>query len=219
MSERPPVLETTPNTVPPRRSRRRFLELAAYVAVAVLGVAVAFVFFAPHTYAGTVMQSPAKAPNLDGMVFQNGEPADLWRFDGDVVMVFFGYANCPDVCPTTLAAVARAKEQMSADDAARVHTVMVTVDPQRDTTESLGAYVTHFDPSFLGAVGDEQATHQAEVLYGINVIQHEGDSASGYVVDHTAHLVAIDPEGFVRVIYPTDVAPDALAADLEELLG
>lgn len=212
------MLESSPETPPPRR-RRRLLEFAAYAAVIVAGVAVAFVFIRPHAYAGAVMQSPAKAPNLEGMVFHDGEPADLWRFDDDVVLVFFGYTNCPDICPTTLAAVARAREQMSADTAARVHTVMVTVDPERDTAEALRDYVTRFDPTFLGAVGDEHATHQAEVLYGINVHHHEGTAQTGYDVDHTAHLVAIDTDGFIRVIYPTDVAPDALAADLEELLS
>jgi protein SCO1 len=218
MTERPAMLDTDTTAATSRR-RRRLFEFAAYALVVVLGVGAAFVFLRPHTYAGAVMQSPAKAPNLDGMVFHTGEPADLWRFDGDVVLVFFGYTHCPDVCPTTLAAVARAKEQLSEADGARVHTVFVSVDPERDTPAALGDYVTHFDESFLGAGGDEQATHQAEVVYGINVEQHEGTTESGYVVDHTAHLVAIDTDGFIRVIYPTDVAPNLLAADLEELLG
>lgn len=212
------MLDTDTAPSPSRRNRRLF-EFGAYALVVLLGVAAAFVFLRPHAYAGAVMQSPAKAPNLDGMVFHTGEPADLWRFDGDVVLVFFGYTHCPDICPTTLAGVARAKEQLSDADAARVHTVFVSVDPERDTPEALADYVTHFDDSFLGAGGDEQATHQAEVLYGINVEQHDGTPESGYVVDHTAHLVAIDTEGFIRVIYPTDVASDLLAADLEELLS
>lgn len=213
------MIETTTEDTPPARRRSRRLEFAAYFAVVALGVVAAFVFFRPHVYAGAVIQSPAKAPNLEGMVFHNGEPADLWRFDGDVVLVFFGYTNCPDICPTTLSSVARARDRLDEDDAARVHTVMVTVDPERDTADRLADYVTHFDDSFLGATGDPQAVHQAEVLYGVNVYEHEGTIESGYVVDHTARLVAIDTDGFIRVIYPTEVAPDLLAADLEELLG
>lgn len=198
--------------------RRPWWFYAAYALAALAGVLVAFVFLRPHTFSGAVMQSPSKAPDLEGMSFHTGDPVELWRFDGDVVLVYFGYTYCPDVCPTTLSAVARAKEQIGGD-ADRVHTVMVTVDPERDTPEVLGDYMTHFDPSFLGAWGDEQATRQATVLYGIFVEQHEGTRESGYIVDHTAHLIAIDTEGFIRVIYPTDVAPDDLAADLRELLS
>ncbi len=211
------MIQATESQAPPRR-RKQWGLYAIYAAALLAGVLVAFIFLKPHEYAGAVIQSPSPAPALDDMFFHTREPAELWRFDGDVVLMYFGYTHCPDVCPTTLAAIARAKEQLG-NDADRIHTLMVTVDPDRDTSTALGDYMTHFDPDFLGVYGDEHATRQAAVLYGIHVERHEGTAASGYVVDHTAHLIAIDTDGFIRVIYPTDVAPDALASDLNDLLG
>ncbi len=211
------MIEATESPAPARRRRQRGL-YAIYAAALLAGVLVAFIFLKPHEYAGAVIQSPSRAPSLDDMFLHTGEPAELWRFDGDVVLMYFGYTHCPDVCPTTLAAIARAKEQLG-NDGDRIHALMVTVDPDRDTPTALGDYMTHFDPAFLGVYGDEQATRQAAVLYGIHIERHEGTAASGYVVDHTAHLIAIDTDGFIRVIYPTDVAPDALASDLKDLLG
>ena len=205
-------------TSPIVATTRRRWERLAYVAVGLLGVAVALVAFRPHTFSGAVIQSPSPAPALEGLTFHDGRPAELWRFDGDVTLLFFGYTHCPDICPTPLAAVARAKEHMGSDGE-RVHVVMVTVDPARDTADDLESYVTHFDPSFLGATGTAQALRSAATVYGIHVEVGEGTVDSGYTVDHTASLIAIDTDGFVRVVYPTDVAPDALASDLEELLG
>lgn len=212
------MIETT-EAVPRPKRRRPWGIYAAYVAAVLAGVLVAALFLRPHQYAGTIIQSPYRAPALDGMYLHTGDPAELWRYDGEVVVVYFGYTHCPDVCPTTLSAVARAKEQLATDDADRVETLMVTVDPERDTPEVLGDYMTHFDPAFLGVWGDQNATRSATTLYGVTVVKNEGTSQAGYTVDHTTRLIGIDTDGFVRIIWPTDVTPDALAADLEELLG
>lgn len=190
----------------------------AVVVVAALGVATALFLFAPHTYAGAVLQSPSRAPALSGLEFHTGERADLSAMRGDVVLVYFGYTHCPDVCPTTLAAAARAREALGAE-AGRVHVVMITVDPERDTAPVLAEYLSFFDESFLGVTGSERALREAATVYGIYAEKAEGTPASGYLVDHTATLMAIDPDGFIRVLYPTDVKPDELAADLVELLG
>ena len=90
------------------------------------------------------------------LIDHNGQPRSLADFRGKVLVVFFGFTHCPDVCPTTLAELARALKQLG-PDAQRVQVVMITVDPQRDTPEVLKPYVTALDPSFLGLTGDPQA--------------------------------------------------------------
>jgi protein SCO1/2 len=187
------------------------------VLVALVGVAVAFVLFRPHTYAGSVLQAPVPAESLDGLVFSDGRPADLAAFSGDVVLVYFGYTNCPDICPTTLARAAEAKRLMgsSGDD---LQVLMVSVDPERDTQEALAQYMAFFDDSFLGVTGPVEALDRVATLYGIYVKRNEGTAESGYTVDHTGTLMAIDPDGYLRVIYPNDVSADALASDLRALL-
>ena len=212
------MIEATEESQAPAKPRWPWWMYAAFAGAALAGVVVAFVFLRPYTYNGTIIQSPDKAPQLDNMFFHTGEPAELWHFDGEVVVVYFGYTHCPDVCPTTLSAVARAKDQLGAD-ADEVQTLMVSVDPERDTPEAMQDYMAHFDPDSLGVHGDETATRQAAMLYGIHVNRNEGTAASGYTIDHTASLIGIDTDGFVRIIWPTDVTPDALAADLEHLLG
>jgi protein SCO1/2 len=134
-----------------------------------------------------------------------------------VVLVYFGYTNCPDICPTTLARAAEAKRLMgsSGDD---LQVLMVSVDPERDTQEALAQYMAFFDDSFLGVTGPVEALDRVATLYGIYVKRNEGTAESGYTVDHTGTLMAIDPDGYLRVIYPNDVSADALASDLRALL-
>jgi protein SCO1/2 len=191
---------------------------AAMAAVIVAGVAVAFTLFRPHRFAGTVLQAPIPAASLDGLSFSNGEPASLDAFDDKLVLMYFGYTNCPDICPVTLASAARAREAMgpAGDD---VQVLMVTVDPARDSLELLGEYVGYFDSTFLGVGGPEEDLDRVATLYGIYVNRGEGTPESGYTVDHTGSLMAIDRDGFLRVLYTHDVDSDALAADLEQLLG
>ena len=209
-------LQERPSPSTPR-SRFRW-EWLVVPMVAALGVYAAVVMFSPHVYAGTVLQFPQEVPSMDGMVFHTGEPAGLDRFAGDVALVYFGYTNCPDICPTTLFNAARAREMMgSAGD--RLQVIMVSVDPQRDTADALGTYVGHFDDTFLGVTGNPDDLSRVATLFGIHVKQNEGSVEEGYTVDHTGSLMAIDPEGSIRVLYPHDVDPEALADDLVELLG
>jgi protein SCO1/2 len=212
------MVETETTTAPGTGRAVRPIDVAAIMIVLVLGAMFGWYVFRPHPYAGTVLQSPTRAPALDGLVFHDGEPADLSQFDGDLVLLYFGYTNCPDVCPLTLSTAARARESLG-DDAERVHVVMVTVDPARDTAEALGDYVTYFDPGFLGALGPDRDLRSAAVMYSVYVSVEDTGSEAGYLVEHTASLMAIDSDGYLRVLYPPEVGVDALAADLEELLG
>ncbi len=187
------------------------------VLVALVGMAVAYGLFRPHTYSGSVLQAPIPAEPLEGLVFSDGRPADLTTFRGEVVLVFFGYTHCPDICPTTMARAAEARRLMG-DDGDNLQVLMVSVDPERDTEHALGEYLAFFDDSFLGVTGPADALERVATLYGIYFNRNEGTVESGYTVDHTGTLMAIDPEGSLRVIYPNDVPADALASDLRALL-
>ena len=196
--------------------KRLVIVLVAVVAVAAAGLAVAR-SLRPHLYAGTVLQSPQPAPEFTLAAHTGAEvsPAD---HRGEIVLLYFGYTHCPDVCPLTLSSVAKALDQIG-DDAERVHLMMITVDPERDTLEVLGDYMGHFDESFLGLSGDPDEIARIAALYGVFYRAGEGDESTGYVVDHTATLMAIDPTGALRVVYSPEIGADALAPDLKELLG
>lgn len=200
------------------------LRVAAVAVVAVLAVLVAMRLWgaaSPHLYAGTVLQDSAPAPSLDELDFADGSPVDLTAFEGDVVILYFGYTSCPDVCPTTMADAAQAVRQLDADDAERVRLIMISVDPERDPADIVQNYAEHFDASFLGASGSAQSLAEAATQYGIFFQVHEPEDPARpdeYLVDHTSTLLAIDPGGALRVVWSPTVTPPEIAADLEALL-
>ena len=182
-----------------------------------LGVAVLSVF-RPHVYSGVVLQSSEPAPLMDGLTYTDGQPVDIAALQGNVVFVYFGYTYCPDVCPLTLGTVDDALDDLG-DDADRVKTIMVTVDPERDTPAVLESYLAAFNEGFRGVVGAEPDIRSVATQYGVTY-QYDEEAADGsYAVNHTASLLTIDPDGALRVVYPFGVTAEELTADLEELLG
>lgn len=173
--------------------------------------------FKPYIFSGTVLQSPSTAPSMSELVLADGSPVDLAAFEGDVILVYFGYTHCPDVCPATLVKAMNARDQLGGD-ADRVHVMMVSVDPERDTPELVGDYVTSFDPSFIGVTGSREAIDRVTAQYGVFSARGEDLGDGDYAVDHTASLMGIDTDGHLRILWPTDIAVDNLANDLDELL-
>jgi len=149
---------------------------------------------------------------------QNGQVRTLADFHGKVVAIFFGYTNCPDVCPTSLAMLKEARALIG-PDAARVQVLFVTVDPQRDTPERLKMYMNAFDPSFLGLSGSDAET--ATVAREFKVIyEKHGDIASGrYSVDHTAGCFIFGPDGRARLFARHGETASRVAVDLKLLLA
>lgn len=183
-----------------------------------LGALFVFGPLRPHVFSGSVLQASTPAPEMDGLVYDNGEPVEIGDLRGDVVLVYFGYTHCPDLCPTMLSTVNRALEGLD-DDAGNVETLMVTVDPARDTPGYLAEYVDHFNESFRGVWGTEEDVRSVATKYGVHFEYDEPGPDGSYLIGHTASLLAIDPDGVLRIVYPVGTKAEALRADLEELLA
>ena len=147
-----------------------------------------------------------------------GTPRTLADFKGKVVVMFFGYTRCPDVCPTTLAEMKLAKIKLG-PDGDRLQVLFVTIDPERDTPELLATYVPAFDPSFLGLYGDAEATARTAKEFKVLYEKVPGTTPGSYSMDHTAGSYIYDPRGRLRLFAKLGQGPDALAHDVELLLA
>lgn len=147
-----------------------------------------------------------------------GRPRQLSEFKGKVTVVFFGYTQCPDVCPSTLAELAQVKQALGADGA-RVQGVFVSVDPERDTPEILKAYVANFGADFVALRGTPEQTRAAAKAFKVFYNKVPGKTDTSYTVDHTAGSYVFDASGRVRLFTRYGAGADALAHDLKILLA
>jgi protein SCO1 len=146
----------------------------------------------------------------------DGKPRTLADFQGKVVVVFFGFTQCPDACPTTLAEMAKVMKDLGAD-AGRVQVLLVSVDPERDTRELLKQYVTAFHPSFIGLSGDAEATARAAKEFKVYA-QKKPLEKGGYTVDHSAGTFILDSQGRLRLFAQYGVGAQAITNDIRLLL-
>lgn len=151
------------------------------------------------------------------MTDHNGTPRTMADFRGKVVVLFFGFTHCPDVCPTTLSDMRKVMERLGGD-AKRVQVLFVTVDPARDTQALLSKYVPAFHPSFLGLHGDSAATQKMASDFKILYKLREGQTPETYTVDHTAASLVFDPAGRLRLFVGYGMEPDKILADIQLLL-
>jgi protein SCO1 len=146
----------------------------------------------------------------------NGKPRRLEDWRGKVVVLFFGFTHCPDVCPTTLADIAAAVKSLGAE-AEKVQVLMVSVDPERDTPDSLGKYVTAFEPRFLGLRGDLDATKKVAAEF--KIYYEKAKTGASYTVNHSTQSYVIDPQGRLRLLVRHDRIAQDLAPDLRTILS
>ncbi|WP_172201065.1 SCO family protein [Niveibacterium sp. COAC-50] len=191
--------------------RRRFLAVLAAALLGGCGVS-----DAPKFHAADITGADyAKAFTLTD---QHGKPRTLAEFKGKAVTVFFGYTQCPDVCPTNLSTMAQVVKLLGADGE-RLQVVFVTVDPERDTQQLLSEYMPAFHPTFLGLRGDAATTERVMKDFRI-FAQKQGDIAGGnYTVDHTAGTYAYDPQGRLRLYIRHGETPQNIADDLRLLIA
>jgi len=204
---------------PPANSRRRALALGAALAgAAALGLG------------GLSGCDRANSPSFKGiditgadyarelsLTDPDGKRRSLAEFKGRVVVVFFGFTQCPDVCPTTMVELAAVKKQLGADGD-RVQGLFVTVDPERDTPELLKAYVDNFDAGFVALRGSPEETLAAAKHFKVFFAKVPGKTDGSYTIDHTAGSYVFDPQGRVRLFTRHGTGPDALVHDLRLLL-
>ncbi|MBD8655070.1 SCO family protein [Oxalobacteraceae sp. CFBP 13730] len=146
-----------------------------------------------------------------------GKVRTLQDFRGKIVVMFFGYTQCPDVCPTTMAEMATVLKELgpSADE---VQVLFVTVDPERDTQELLSHYVPAFDKRFIGLYGDAAATAKVAKEFKVFYAKAPGADANSYTVDHTAGSFVFDKQGQLRLFVRHGQGPGLIAHDLRQLL-
>jgi protein SCO1/2 len=167
-----------------------------------------------------------KATDITGAEFgkdfeladHNGKTRRLADFRGKAVALFFGYTQCPDVCPATLAEFAAALKQLG-NDADRVQVLFVTIDPERDTQALLAQYVPAFNPAFLGLRGDAEATARTAKQFRVFFQKQAGKTAEGYTMDHSAGTYIYDQRGRLRLYAKYGEGADALVHDLRLLLA
>ncbi|MCK9382242.1 MAG: SCO family protein [Sulfuritalea sp.] len=148
----------------------------------------------------------------------NGQARRLADFRGKAVVLFFGYTQCPDVCPTTLAGMREAMNLLG-EDAKRVQVLFVTVDPARDTPALLAQYVPAFHPSFLGLYADEKGTAALAKDFKVFYAKQAGSTPDSYSIDHSTGSYVFDPQGRLRLLIRHGENPNNIAADLKLLLA
>jgi len=148
---------------------------------------------------------------------QNGTLRTPGDFQGKVTAVFFGYTQCPDVCPTTMAELSQVKRALG-DDGTRMQGIFVTVDPERDTGPVLKAYVDNFNAGFIGLRGSAEQTKEVAREFKVFYAKVPGKTESTYTIDHTAGSYIFDTQGRIRLFSRYNAGPKALEDDIRSLL-
>ena len=149
---------------------------------------------------------------------QNGQTRTLADFKGKVTVVFFGYTQCPDVCPTTMVELAQVKKSLG-KDGDKVQGIFVSIDPERDTPAILKTYMASFDPSFVALRGTTDQTTAAAKEFKVFFAKVPGKQEGSYTMDHTAGSYVVDANGKVRLFERYGVGAEALGSDLKALLA
>lgn len=177
-----------------------------------------FLFAKPASFRGTVYTEPYPPAAEIELARDNGTNFRLDGMRGKIVLLFFGYTSCPDICPTTMAELKTALDEIGEENAKNVQVVFVTVDPERDTPQRVQEYVNHFNKDFVGLSGPESQLAKIWSEYGVFREIVEGTSAAGYLVNHTARVTLIDQDGNLRVSYGFETPLEDIVHDLKLLL-
>ena len=171
----------------------------------------------PYIFNGIEFDDPVKAPNF-ALNNQNRSLVTLADLRGKVVLVFFGFTNCPDACPATLGTWKQVHELLG-DDASKVEFIMITVDPERDTPEVLKKHLALFNPAFVGLHGSIEETQGVASDYNIYFEKAESGSAVGHLVDHSSLSYVIDTEGYLVLGHRSyEISSMDIVSDIKEIL-
>jgi len=166
------------------------------------------------------MPIPQHLQNMGGdFTLQSADgPVALQDFRGKVVLVYFGYTNCPDACPLTMANWARAFEQLTEEERSRVQGMLVSVDLARDTPETLKEYTAYFHPNILGVTGSEEELRKIVSLYRSDFEIEKNEDSENYSVAHMSFVYVIDPQGNLRDLLAHESFPEEIVKSLRNAL-
>lgn len=205
----------SPHSVHPRLMRALiFLFTALAVGAIVRGVTEWMA--APIAFFGTPYPESDVAPDFE-LVNHRGEPESLASHRGNVVLLFFGFTHCPDVCPLTLARLSNAVEGLGTRGG-EVRILLITVDPERDSPAALADYVARFGPAVTGLTGEPGVLESIRSAYGVFAVPHIGHGGGATMMAHTDAVFGIDRAGLLRVLIRPDAPDRELDADLRALL-
>lgn len=173
----------------------------------IVGVATGIGFIysrANPSFRGSVITPPLAAPDFT-LTDQAGATGSLSNYRGKYILLFFGFTTCTDECPATMAVLHLVRDQLP-KYADKIQVVFVTTDPARDTPAAISAFLDRFDPTFIGFTGDQTSLQKIWTDYGVTVLDN-GET-------HSAIVYLIDPQGDIRITYPSATTPDDIVADL-----
>lgn len=195
---------------------KKVLLFVSLILSAILGLYIGMTFLRPYAFHGTVLQSTQPVQDFS-LVSMHGQQVKLSDFRDKIVLIYFGYTYCPDVCPTTLAEIKKAMGILgSAAD--EIQVIMITVDPERDTPAVLNAYMSQFDSRFLGLTGTISELQNIAAPLGVYFARQEGATGSDYLMEHTAAVMVINQSGSLKLLWPYGTPGSDMAEDLEYML-
>ena len=196
-------------------TNRRIL-LSAILIIALIGAALFIYFTTSPALVGSKIDPPKPMADLS-LASQNG-PVSLSDFRGKLVVLFFGFTECTDVCPLTLANFRQALTSLDANQAAQVQIIFVSVDWQRDTPEKMASYTQAFNPTFIGLTGTQSQIDAITKEFGIFYQFGEPDASGNYEVEHTSTSMVLNRQGSLLALLPYGMTPPEIASDLKILL-
>ncbi|MEO5343993.1 MAG: SCO family protein [Gammaproteobacteria bacterium SHHR-1] len=188
--------------------------LLAAIALSLAGLLVALLFWQPAR-PGADNAAPAGG---DFQLNSQAGPVSLSDFRGKLVLLYFGYTQCPDICPTSLAFLTQAVNELSAEEQARLQVIFISVDPERDSLEHLQVYSSYFHPDYIGLTASPAQVRQVADNYGAGYRRVDSDSEMGYIIDHTAELYLVDAQGQLQTRIPHGTEPEQILQVLRQWL-
>lgn len=170
-----------------------------------------------YTFRGSLIDPAVEAPQFE-LTDVDGNPFQLRDLDDQVVIVFFGYTSCPDVCPVTLTDFMRIRSQLGKNED-KVSFVFITVDPERDTPDRMKRYLTNFDSEIIGLTGQPEDLAQVWASYGVYQEKSSQSSEENYLVDHSSRIYIIDQDGNLLLTYLFGTENKAIAEDVRYLIS
>ena len=169
-----------------------------------------------YTYQGSLIDPPILAPDFE-LIDQHSQAFRLSEQKDKVILIFFGYTHCPDVCPVTLTDFKKIKAQLG-NQSKNVDFLFITTDPERDTPEQMLNYLNNFDPEIVGLTDERSFMEPVWQDYGVYQAKVESGDLDNYLVDHSARIYIIDKNGNLRLTYLFGTGSEVIAEDVDHLL-